>query len=134
MTVDAIMSHDVETVGPDVSLMEIQDVLRKRGFRHLLVVENGALLGVISDRDVLRAISPFLDTLSEEPRDVKTLMRPAREVMRADPVSVSPDTPIEEAASMLVEHTISCLPVTSDNNEIEGIVTSKDLLRHLVGH
>jgi len=132
MTVDAIMSRDVETVDPDVSLMEIQDVLRKRGFRHLLVVEKGVLVGVISDRDVLRAVSPFLNTLSEAPRDVKTLMRPAREVMRADPVSVSPDTPIEEAADMLLKHTISCLPVTSGGREIEGIVTSKDLLRHLV--
>lgn len=132
MTVDAIMSRDVETVDPDVSLMEIQDVLRKRGFRHLLVVEKGVLIGVISDRDVLRAVSPFLNTLSEAPRDVKTLMRSAREVMRADPVSVSPDTPIEEAAGMLLKHTISCLPVTNDGREIEGIVTSKDLLRHLV--
>lgn len=133
MNVDAIMSRDVETVGPDMSLMEIQDVLRKHGFRHLLVVEDDKLVGVISDRDVLRVISPFLDTLSEEPRDVKTLMRPAREVMRADPVSVSSDTPIEEAAEILLKHTISCLPVTSDGHEIEGIVTSKDLLRHLVG-
>ncbi len=132
MTVDAIMSRDVETVDPDVSLMEIQDVLRKRGFRHLLVVEKGVLIGVISDRDVLRAVSPFLNTLSEAPRDVKTLTRPAREVMRADPVSVSPDTSIEEAAGMLLKHTISCLPVTNGDREIEGIVTSKDLLRHLV--
>jgi acetoin utilization protein AcuB len=133
MNVDAIMSRNVEAVGPDMSLMEIQDVLRKRGFRHLLVVEDDKLVGVISDRDVLRVISPFLDTLSEEPRDVKTLMRPAREVMRSDPVSVSPDTPIKEAAQMLLKHTISCLPITRDGNKIEGIVTSKDLLRHLVG-
>ena len=132
MTVDAIMSRDVETVGPDVTLMEIQEVLRKHGFRHLLVVDGGALIGVISDRDVLRAISPFLDTLSEEPRDVKTLMRSAREVMRPDPVSVTPDTSVEDAASILLKHTISCLPIISDGNQIEGIVTSKDLLRHLV--
>lgn len=132
MTVDAIMSRNVESVGPDMSLMEIQDTLRKHGFRHLLVVEDNTLVGVISDRDVLRVISPFLNTLSEAPRDVKTLMRPAREVMRADPVSVRPDTSIEEAASILLEHTISCLPVVNEDHQIEGIVTSKDLLRHLV--
>lgn len=132
MTVDSIMSQDVEVVAPDVTLMEIQEVLRKRGFRHLLVVEDGALIGVISDRDVLRVISPFLNTLSESPRDVKTLMLPAREVMRSDPVSVTPDTSIVDAASILLEHTISCLPVISDGNQIKGIVTSKDLLRHLV--
>jgi acetoin utilization protein AcuB len=132
MTVDAIMSRDVETVAPDVTLMEIQEVLRKRGFRHLLVVEDGALVGVISDRDVLRVISPFLDTLSESARDVKTLMRPASDVMRSDPVSASPDTSVEDAASMLLEHTISCLPVIGDDAQIQGIVTSKDLLRCLI--
>jgi acetoin utilization protein AcuB len=112
--------------------MEIQEVLRKRGFRHLLVVEDGALVGVISDRDVLRVISPFLDTLSESARDVKTLMRPASDVMRSDPVSASPDTSVEDAASMLLEHTISCLPVIGDDAQIQGIVTSKDLLRCLI--
>jgi len=132
MTVDSIMSRDVEVVAPDVTLMEIQDELRKHGFRHLLVVDDGALVGVISDRDVLRVISPFLDTLSEAPRDVKTLMRSAREVMRENPVSVQPDTSVEEAAGLLLEHTISCLPVVSKNNQIQGIITSKDLLRHLV--
>jgi len=132
MTVDAIMSRDVESVGPDMSLMEIQDTLRKHGFRHLLVIEDDALVGVISDRDVLRVVSPFLNTLSETPRDIKTLMCPAREVMRTDPVSIRPDTSIEEAASTLLEHTISCLPVVNDENQIEGIVTSKDLLRYLV--
>ena len=131
MTVDSIMSRDVEVVAPDVTLMEIQEVLRKRGFRHLLVVEDGALVGVISDRDVLRVISPFLDTLSESARDVKTLMRPASDVMRSDPVSASPDTSVEDAASMLLEHTISCLPVIGDDAQIQGIVTSKDLLRCL---
>ncbi len=132
MNVDAIMSRDVETVAPDVTLMEIQEVLRKRGFRHLLVVEDGALVGVISDRDVLRVISPFLDTLSESARDVKTLMRPASDVMRSDPVSASPDTSVEDAASTLLEHTISCLPVIGDDAQIQGIVTTKDLLRSLI--
>lgn len=132
MTVDAIMSCDVEAVSPDISLMEIQDILRKHGFRHLLVVDDGALVGVISDRDVLRAISPFLDTLSEEPRDVKTLMRSARDVMRSDPVSIRPDARVEDAAGLLLEHTISCLPVVDGRDDIVGIVTSKDLLRSMV--
>ncbi len=132
MTVDSIMSCDVKAVAPDVTLMEIQDAFRKHGFRHLLVVEEDALIGVISDRDVLRAVSPFLNTLSEKPRDVKTLMRSAREVMREDPVSVQSGARIEDAARILLEHTISCLPVINDDNQIQGIITSKDLLRYLV--
>lgn len=132
MTVDTIMSRDVEVVAPDATLMEIQEVLRQHGFRHLLVVDEGTLIGIISDRDVLRALSPFLDTLSETARDVKTLTRSAREVMRNDPVCVAPDTDVKEAARLLLEHTISSLPVRADDGGVAGIVTSNDLLRYMV--
>jgi len=132
MTIDSIMTREVEVVTPDAALMEIQDLLHQHKFRHLLVVEGEQLIGVISNRDVLRAISPFLDTLAEEPRDVKTLMRPAHEIMRADPITVRPGSTIEEAAHLLLEHTISCLPVVTDGGELVGIVTSKDILRHYI--
>lgn len=132
MTIDEIMSREVKVVTPDTALMEIQERFHEHGFRHLLVVEDEHLVGVISDRDVLRAVSPFLDTLSEEPRDVKTLTRPAREVMHADPITVRPGTPIEEAGKLLLERSISCLPVITENGAIVGIVTSKDILRHYI--
>ncbi len=129
MTVHGIMSRDVVTVPPDTALMDIRKRLQEGGFHHMLVVEDGALCGVISDRDVLQAISPFLDTYSEEHRDVQTLARPAHEVMRTDPITVAPDTDIEEAARILLDHDISSLPVV-DGEELVGIVTTKDLLNH----
>lgn len=132
MTVDAVMSRDLEAVTPDTALMEIQERLHRRGFRHLLVIEDGRLVGVISDRDVLQAVSPFLDTLVEEPRDVKTLTRPARTVMRADPITVRPETRVDEAARLLLDHAISCLPVVAGDDEVIGIITSKDVLQHFV--
>ena len=129
MTVDGIMTREVVTVAPDTALSDIRAQLHEGGFRHLLVLDDGALVGVISDRDVLRALSPFLDTYSEEHRDVRTLGRPAREIMRADPVTVTPGTDVEDASSLLLDHSISSLPVVEDG-EIIGIVTTKDLLRH----
>lgn len=129
MTVDSIMSRDVVTVPPETPLMDIRKRLQERGFHHMLVVEDGELLGVISDRDVLRAISPFLDTYSEEHRDIQTLARPAREVMRTDPITVAPDTEIEDASHLLLDHAISSLPVV-EGTELVGIVTTKDLLNH----
>lgn len=129
MTVDAIMSRDVVTVAPDAALMEIRTLFHERDFHHLLVVGNDVLLGVISDRDVLRALSPFLDTYSESHRDVQTLAQPAYEVMREDPLTVAPSTSTEEAADQLLAHDISALPVV-DGGGLVGIVTTKDLLRH----
>ena len=129
MTVDSIMTREVVTVQGDTALTDLRALLHDRGFRHLLVVENGDLVGVISDRDVLQALSPFLDTISEERRDVQTLARPASEIMRHDPVTITSDTGIEEASQLVLDHNISSLPVVEDG-EIIGIVTTKDLLRH----
>lgn len=130
MTVDAIMSRDVVTVPPDTALIEIRSLLHEQGFRHLLVVQgDDALRGVISDRDVLRALSPFLDTYSEEYRDVKTLSKPASDVMRTEPITATPDTPTEDAAKTLLDNSISALPVVK-NGTLVGIITTKDLLQH----
>lgn len=129
MTVEDIMSREVVTVPADTALMDIRKRLYEGGFHHILVVDDGTLLGVISDRDVLRAISPFLDTYTEEHRDVQTLAQPASEVMRTELITVAPTTGIEEAASQLLDHDISSLPVV-DRDELVGIVTTKDLLNH----
>lgn len=130
MIVDAIMSRDLVTVTPDTALMEIRRLLHERGFRHLLVVEpDETLCGVISDRDVLAALSPFLDTYSEKHRDVKTLEQPASKIMRADPIRVEAGTDIDEAAHLLLDNNISSLPVVEEA-ALVGIVTTKDLLQH----
>jgi len=129
MTIDSIMTREVVTVAPDATLSDVRTCLHEGGFRHLLVVEDDVLVGVISDRDVLRALSPFLDTYSEEHRDVRTLARPAREIMRENPITIETDTEIEEAASLVLDHSISSLPVV-ENGKIVGLVTTKDLLKH----
>ena len=129
MTVEDIMSREVVTVPADTALMDIRKRLHEGGFHHILVVDDEELLGVISDRDVLRAISPFLDTYTEEHRDVQTLAQPASEVMRTELITVAPTTDIEEAASQLLDHDISSLPVV-DEGKLVGIVTTKDLLNH----
>jgi acetoin utilization protein AcuB len=129
MTVESIMSREVVTVRPDAALMEIRGLLHEKGFNHLLVTEeDDTLCGVISDRDVLKSVSPFLDTYSEEHRDVKTLSRPASEIMQANPITVTPDTSIKEASQTLLDNRVSSLPVV-EGTELVGIVTGKDLLQ-----
>ena len=132
MTVDTIMSRDVVTVRPDAALMEIRGLLHERGFNHLLVTEpDDTLCGVISDRDVLKAVSTFLDTYSEEHRDVKTLSKPASEIMQPEPITVAPETEIKKAAEILLDNRVSSLPVV-EGDELVGIVTGKDLLEYYI--
>ena len=127
------MNRDVTTVGPDEALITLSALLRRGRFHHLLVVERGRLVGVISDRDVLQAASPFLDTVGESWRDAATLTRAAREIMTSDVVTVQAPTPVEEAARLMLERGVSCLPVVDDEGRAEGIVTSKDVLRYVSG-
>lgn len=131
MTVEHIMSRDVVTVAPDAALVDVRKRLHEGGFNHMLVLEDETLRGVISDRDVLKAISPFLDTYREEHRDVKTLSKSASEIMQSDPITVTPDTDIKEASQTLLDNRVSSLPVVEGDNLV-GIVTGKDMLEYYV--
>ena len=131
ITLDAIMTTDVVQINGNEPLVEIRNLLKKRGFHHVLVVEENRLLGVISDRDVMQALSPFLDTLVEQPRDINTLGMPARQVMSSTLITAGPDTTVCEAAELMVNNHIHCLPVTSSDGALLGIVTTQDLVRHM---
>jgi acetoin utilization protein AcuB len=128
----AIMSRRLVTVTMDDTLATVQQLFKEHRFHHLLVVEGRALVGIISDRDLLKALSPNIGTLSETDRDRATLNKRAHQVMTRDPVSVRPTTPLADAAALMLEKKVSCLPVTSDQHRLEGILSWRDLLKALV--
>ncbi len=144
-TVETIMTQEVVTVDMDDPLHLIQRIFQREGFHHLLVVEEDALVGVISDRDVLSAISPYLNTPSEQRRDEQTLRRRAHHIMSRRLITVTRRTPVIQAAVLLLQHNLTCLPVVASavpvraytdselravtaGRRIEGIVTWRDVL------
>jgi acetoin utilization protein AcuB len=129
MTIGDIMTQRVITVDIDDPLRKIREILLKVKFHHLMVVEDKKLVGIISDRDLLKSLSPFLGTPSESPRDLAVLNKRAHQIMSRRPITALRSTRIEEAARLLLDRNISCLPVVSDDGSLEGIVTWKDLLR-----
>ena len=132
MDLGSIMTKRVVTVEMDDSLRVINGIFTYAKFHHLLVVENGKLMGIISDRDVLKAMSPFLDTLAEQSRDSATLERKAHQIMTREPVTGTRAMDIAVAVRTMLQKRVSCLPVLSENGQIEGIVTWKDLLTAFV--
>ena len=128
MHIRDIMTTRVATVSMDDRLSVIKDIFEQAHFRHLLVLEEGELVGVISDRDLLRAISPYLDTDAEMNRDTETLNRRAHQIMSREPITISPERSLQEAASIMLEQHVSCLPVL-ENGALVGIISWKDLLR-----
>ena len=132
MTVESIMTRKVFKVKMDDTIGTIREIFENVKFHHLLVMEGKKIIGIISDRDVLKAISPFLGTLSEHNYDLATLNRKAHQIMAHKPVTVYKDMSIKMAANILLNNNISCLPVVSPEGDIEGIVTWKDILRYYI--
>jgi acetoin utilization protein AcuB len=116
-------------VSPQSTIAEAWDVMRELDIRHVPVVENGALIGMLSDRDLARV--GLLDR--REPGGVESLRRklgtPVIEVMSSDVVSIEPETDVSEIIGLLVEHKIGALPVVADGPGVVGIVSYIDVLR-----
>ena len=127
------MTRYTETASPDETVLEARDRFREGGFRHLPVVEGDRLLGVVSDRDVLRAAGPSLGLHEYEPDVGPDIDRPLHEIMTRDVVTADPLMSVEEAADTMLRHDVSALPVL-DEGRLIGIVTTADVLRLTAGY
>src|SRR5919199_2044904 len=121
------MTRDVVTVDPEASAAQAWGICRERNIRHLPVVDDGRLIGIVSDRD-LRDLSPPRDTPDQE--NTLGWVR-IRDVMTPEVVTAHPLDTIEHAARVIYEHKFNCLPVVA-GGELVGIITSSDLVRTLV--
>lgn len=132
MIVNEIMTTKVITIEMDDTLGQIQKIFEKHKFHHLLIVDDGELIGIISDRDVLKEINPHVNTISEDSRARQTLKKKAHQIMSRKPITVEPDTLVDDAASIMLKKNISCLPVVSPSGNIDGILSWKDILKCLL--
>lgn len=129
LTVSAIMTPTVATVSMDDSIGAVARLFDERGFNHALVLEGGACVGVLSDRDLLRTISPFVGTDRSRSMDEFTANKRVHQVMSRRLVAVRHETSIADACELMVEHGINCLPVLDSEGRALGIVTSTDVMR-----
>ena len=127
MKVRELMSDHVETLEPEDDLDLASMLMRLDRLHHLPVVEEGDLIGIISDRDVLRAQESSLRGLSSEESRRFDMRVKARDIMTVEVDTVTPDTSVDEALEKLRKRPYSCLPVLEDG-QIVGIVTPTDFL------
>lgn len=132
MLVKDIMSRSIVTVKLDDSLFRVKEIFDSAGFHHLLVVENDKLFGILSDRDLLKALSPNIGTLSETEKDKATLRKKVHRIMTRKPISISPSANIYDAIELFNQHKISCIPVVENKIPV-GILSWRDIIRFL-GH
>ncbi|HEY8497427.1 MAG TPA: CBS domain-containing protein [Limnochordales bacterium] len=139
-----IMQRNVRTIGPDATVAEVAAILAEAGYSGLPVVdEENRVIGIVTEADLLvRAkrlnlptFFPFLGGVIflENPRRFEEELRKAtavrvREVMTTDVVTVSEDTPVQDVATLMVEHRINRVPVVRDGRLV-GLITRDDIIR-----
>lgn len=130
MVAEDLMTQDPLTASVTTTIGEAIQMMRELDVRHLPVVDNGELVGMISDRD-LRAIS-FVDVMEDS--DLTALRRrldgTVGEVMNADLLQVSDETGVDEIVELMIEHRVGAVPVVeTGTNTLRGIVSYIDVLR-----
>lgn len=131
MLVRDVMQPRVIAVDPHTTLSEAVRLTRQRGIRHLPVLEGRELVGIVSDRDLKRAMASA--ATGPEAREVTHwLVRlTVAEIMTRPVITVAPPVPVEEAARIMVREKINALPVTEEGRLV-GIVTETYLLELFV--
>ncbi len=130
MLVQDVMSVPVVYVEPDDMLGTVSDIFEKTSFRHLPVVENEKIMGILSDRDLLRALSPALGTLSETERDLATLKKRVHHIMSRDPVYLYPQATLQEAIKTFNQNHFSCIPIVDKKLRPVGMLSWRDIFQH----
>jgi acetoin utilization protein AcuB len=128
-----LMTPRVVTVELDDPLEAVKKIFDSVKFHHLLVVEAGKLCGVISDRDLLRALSPYIGTRAETARDTATLHKRVHQIMTRKPVTLPAEATLGDAVKVFLENRVSCIPVVDATFKPIGIVSWRDLLKSWPG-
>ncbi|MBA7675212.1 Inosine-5'-monophosphate dehydrogenase [subsurface metagenome] len=132
MLVGNWMTKDVISVDVNDSMQDAARLIRKHKIKRLPVMENGKLVGIVTDRDLKRASASDVTTL--EIHELLFLISEIKisDIMTKDPITIPLDYTIDEAAQILLEHKLSGAPVVDDEGQVTGVITQTDIFRVLV--
>jgi acetoin utilization protein AcuB len=125
-----IMTTRVVSVEADDTLEAVKTIFDSVKFHHLLVVgSDKKLTGVISDRDLLRGLSPYVGTPSENARDVATLKKRVHQIMTRRPITLPAEALVPDAIKVFLEHRVSCIPIVDKDFKPIGILSWRDVIK-----
>ncbi len=131
MIVGKRMSSPVITVEPDISLPVAFNLMKRENIRRLVVVKNGKMVGLVTKRDLEKASPSEATSLSIWELNYLIDKIKVEDVMIKDVITTTEETPIEEAARVMADNKINCLPVLR-GDDVVGIITATDLLHVFV--
>ena len=132
MRVKALMCPIVISVPGNTPVFEARALMLKEGFRHLLIVEDGRVYGIVTDRDIRLNLPSPATSLSVWEVNYLLARLTVAEVMTKSVIVIDPERDAREAARIMIDHKIGALPVM-EGDRLVGIVTETDLLRALAG-
>lgn len=130
MNVQALMATEVVTIRRNDDLRLADDMMAERGIRHILVVEDDVVVGLVTQRDLFKARMSSAMGYGEKGQRAFLHTVLVKEIMTYPVVTVTPDASVAEAADLIVNKGIGCLPVVQQD-QLVGIVTKTNLLRRL---
>lgn len=131
MLVRDVMQSRLVTISPNTTLPQATRLAAERRIRHLPVVEDGELVGIVSDRDLKQAMASPATSLEAHELNYLLNRLTVAEIMTRTVITIGSMFPVEEAARLMVQEKISALPVTEDGRLI-GIVTETDIMELFV--
>ena len=132
MIIERRMTKNPVTCTPDMSIQDASDLMTREPVHRLPVLDKGGrLVGVISEKDILKAAPSPASTLSAYETNYLLSKLTVKKIMSRNPVTVTKDTTVEDAATMMVDQDLSCLPVLEDG-KLVGIVSKSDLFKMLL--
>ncbi len=130
MQVQDIMTADITTVGRNDDLGMVDDLMGTGHIRHVPVMEYAEIVGIVTQRDVFSARMSSTMGVGEKAQRSLLHTIAVKEVMAHPVTTVGPEAPVREAAAMMLDQGIGCLPVVN-NGHLVGLITKTDLLRRL---
>jgi len=130
------MTKDPITINDDTSMIKAIHIMKEKRFRRLPVLHLGQVVGMITDRDLKEASPSKATTLDVHELYYLLAELQVKEIMTRNPLSVFEDDTVEHAAQLMLEHTISGLPVLDRAGKLTGIITQSDVFRafmHITG-
>ncbi|UCD34922.1 MAG: CBS domain-containing protein [Nitrospiraceae bacterium] len=125
------MTRKVVTVTPDETIAAAAKLCRDKGIKHLPVIQRRQIKGILSDRDIREYVPSRAKTLDVCDLHAVIENTKVKDVMRTDIVLTTADTPVEEAAMIMLDNNIGCLPVVQ-GSMLVGIISDRDIYRVLV--
>lgn len=123
LPVEEFTTPDPITAGPDTSILELGQIMKEHGIRHIPVIEKDRIIGIVSDRDL--KVAACLNSSEKS-------MVLAKDIMVRDPLTVSSESPLDEVAYLMSKNKIGSVIVNDENSQFLGIFTATDALNALI--